>query len=139
MPQFPSQHLDMPGLGQGHNQKKDTHTLDFDVTLPLGLKQLTSLIFPPRFLGKKRFNDRSKGFPFGQQPVRALYKHWGLPLPLDKTAEGARRFMFNCLHPFLRGLPHTLSRENSCRILEYFLERLTMLINLWQKSIIIGI
>ena len=21
------------GLGQGHNQKKDTHTLDFDVTL----------------------------------------------------------------------------------------------------------
>jgi len=22
-----------PGLGQGHNQKKDTHTLDFDVTL----------------------------------------------------------------------------------------------------------
>jgi hypothetical protein len=35
----------MPGLGQGHNQKKDTHTLDFDVTLCLGLKQLTSLIF----------------------------------------------------------------------------------------------
>jgi len=35
----------MPGLGQGHNQKKDTHTLDFDVTLPLGLKQLTSLVF----------------------------------------------------------------------------------------------
>jgi len=34
-----------PGLGQGHNQKKDTHTLDFDVTLSLGLKQLTSLIF----------------------------------------------------------------------------------------------
>jgi len=26
--------LCMPGLGQGHNQKKDTHTLDFDVTLP---------------------------------------------------------------------------------------------------------
>jgi len=22
-----------PGLGQGHNQKKDTHPLDFDVTL----------------------------------------------------------------------------------------------------------
>ena len=22
-----------PGLGQGHNQKRDTHTLDFDVTL----------------------------------------------------------------------------------------------------------
>jgi len=64
MPQFPSPHLDMPacpgatalyqaianasqwkyrllssnpwepGLGQGHNQKKDTHTLDYyDVTL----------------------------------------------------------------------------------------------------------
>jgi hypothetical protein len=26
-----------PGLGQGHNQKKDTHTLDFDVTLPTSL------------------------------------------------------------------------------------------------------
>jgi hypothetical protein len=25
----------MPGLGQGHNQKKDTHTLNFDVTLKL--------------------------------------------------------------------------------------------------------
>jgi hypothetical protein len=24
-----------PGLGQGHNQKKDTHPLDFDVTLCL--------------------------------------------------------------------------------------------------------
>jgi hypothetical protein len=34
-----------PGLGQGHNQKKDTHTLDFDVAPLLGLKQLTSLIF----------------------------------------------------------------------------------------------
>jgi hypothetical protein len=45
MLRFPSPHLDMPGLGQGHNQKKDTHTLDLDVTLPLGLKQLTSLIF----------------------------------------------------------------------------------------------
>jgi len=45
MPRFPSPHLDMPSLGQGHNQKKDTHTLDFEVTLPLGLKQLTSLIF----------------------------------------------------------------------------------------------
>jgi len=44
MPRFPSQHLGMPGLGQGHNQKKDTHTLDLDVTLPLGLKQLTSLV-----------------------------------------------------------------------------------------------
>jgi hypothetical protein len=44
MPRFPSQHLDMPGLGQGHNQKKDTHTLDLEVTLPLGLTQLTWLI-----------------------------------------------------------------------------------------------
>jgi hypothetical protein len=52
----------------GHNQKKDTHTLDFDVTLPLGLKQLTSFTFPPRFVCKKRFNDRSKGFLFRQQP-----------------------------------------------------------------------
>jgi hypothetical protein len=33
MPHFASPHLAMPGLGQGHNQKKDTHSLDFDVTL----------------------------------------------------------------------------------------------------------
>jgi hypothetical protein len=26
-----------PGLGQGHNQKKDTHTQDFDVTLLSGM------------------------------------------------------------------------------------------------------
>ena len=38
----------------GHNQKKDTHTL------PLGLKQLTSLIF--------RFAKNCLGFPFGEQP-----------------------------------------------------------------------
>jgi hypothetical protein len=25
----------MPGLGQGHNQKKDTHALDFDIILLL--------------------------------------------------------------------------------------------------------
>jgi hypothetical protein len=24
------------------------------------------------FFGKKRFNDRSKGFPFGQQPVKEM-------------------------------------------------------------------
>jgi len=30
------------GLGQGHNQKKDTHTLDFDVTLDLCFRQLTN-------------------------------------------------------------------------------------------------
>jgi hypothetical protein len=29
-----------PGLGQGHNQKKDTHTLDFDVTLPIACSRL---------------------------------------------------------------------------------------------------
>jgi len=51
-----------PGLGQGHNQKKDTHALDFDVILSLGLKQLTSLIF--------RFAKICLGFPFGQQPVK---------------------------------------------------------------------
>ncbi|GAG43406.1 unnamed protein product, partial [marine sediment metagenome] len=49
------------GLGQGHNQKKDTHTLDFDVTLFLGLKQWTSLIF--------HFAKICLEFPFGQQPV----------------------------------------------------------------------
>jgi hypothetical protein len=38
----------------------------------LGLKQLTSLIFPPGFLGKKLSNDRSKGFPFEQQPVSPI-------------------------------------------------------------------
>jgi hypothetical protein len=27
-----------PSLGQGHNQKKDTHTLDFDVTLAQTVK-----------------------------------------------------------------------------------------------------
>jgi hypothetical protein len=53
------------------------------------------------------------GFPFGQQPVRALHKHWVLPLPSDKTAEGARRFMFNCFVPFLSGLmaPHLAQRK----------------------------
>jgi len=25
--------LCMPGLGQGHNQKKDTHTVQFDISL----------------------------------------------------------------------------------------------------------
>jgi len=37
---------------------------------PLGLKQLTSLIFRfAKIYCQKRFNDRSKGFGFGQQPV----------------------------------------------------------------------
>jgi len=31
-----------PRLGQGHNQKKDTHTLDFDVTLEGVQKDLTN-------------------------------------------------------------------------------------------------
>ncbi len=53
-----------PGLGQGHNQKKDTHTLDFDVILSLGLKQLTSLIF--------HFAKICLGFPFGQQPGKKM-------------------------------------------------------------------
>jgi len=44
-------------------KKKDTHILDFDVTLPLGLKRLTSLIF--------NFAKGFLGFTFGQQPVRA--------------------------------------------------------------------
>jgi len=43
-------------------QKKDTHALDFDVMLPLGLKQLTSLIF--------HFAKICLGFGFGQQPVQ---------------------------------------------------------------------
>jgi len=34
--------LCMPGLGQGHYQKKDTHTLDFDVTLGFLLSDLDS-------------------------------------------------------------------------------------------------
>ncbi len=52
-------------------QKKDTHTLDFDVTPLLGLKQLTSLIFRfAKIYYQQRFNDRSKGFPFGQQLVK---------------------------------------------------------------------
>jgi len=37
-----------PGLGQGHNQKKDTHTLDFDVTLPLGLLAVDIAYLPLR-------------------------------------------------------------------------------------------
>ena len=35
--------LCMPGLGQGHNQKKDTHTLHFDVTLAFCLTDLESM------------------------------------------------------------------------------------------------
>ena len=30
------------GLGQGHNQKKDTHPLDFDVTLNTGMDAFTA-------------------------------------------------------------------------------------------------
>jgi len=36
----------------------------------LNLVHKTLFTSLPRFLGKKRFNDRSKGFPFGQQPVK---------------------------------------------------------------------
>ena len=33
-----------PGLGQGHNQKKDTHPLDFDVTVA-GSPDNTALLY----------------------------------------------------------------------------------------------
>jgi hypothetical protein len=39
-------------------------------THPSGFKQLTSLTLRfAKIYYQKRFNDRSKGFPFGQQPV----------------------------------------------------------------------
>jgi hypothetical protein len=49
----------MPGLGQGHNQKKDTHTLDFGYPV-LRAQTVDIAYFPLRqgFFGKKRFNDR---------------------------------------------------------------------------------
>ena len=58
-----------PGLGQGHNQKKDTHTLEFDVTLPLGLKQLTSLIFrfAKGFLAKTVLMTAQRDFRVGNR------------------------------------------------------------------------
>ncbi|UCG64955.1 MAG: hypothetical protein JSW12_20515 [Deltaproteobacteria bacterium] len=36
------------------------------------MEKVIILYLPLRqgFFGKKRFNDRSKGFPFGQQPVK---------------------------------------------------------------------
>jgi hypothetical protein len=38
---------------------------------PFGLKQLESLFFHfAKIYGKKRFNERSKRFSFGQQPVK---------------------------------------------------------------------
>jgi hypothetical protein len=41
-------------------------------TRPSGFSQLTSLIFRfAKIYYQKRFNDRSNGFPFGQQPVKA--------------------------------------------------------------------
>jgi hypothetical protein len=40
-------------------------------TRPSGFKQLTSLIFRfAKIYYQKRFNGRSKGFPFEQQPVK---------------------------------------------------------------------
>jgi hypothetical protein len=40
-------------------------------TRPLGFKRLTSLIFRfAKIYYQKRFNDRSKGFVFGQQLVK---------------------------------------------------------------------
>jgi hypothetical protein len=58
------------GLGQGHNQKKDTHTVDFDVTVPLGLKQLTSLIFhfAKGFLAKNVSMTGQRDFGLGNSP-----------------------------------------------------------------------
>jgi len=52
---------------RGIIQKKDTHTLDFDVTLPLGLKQLTSLIFHfgKGFLEKNVLMTAQRDFCFG--------------------------------------------------------------------------
>jgi len=39
------------GLGQGHNQKKDTHTLDFDVTL-IELKFCMTKGKDPRYIAR---------------------------------------------------------------------------------------
>jgi len=51
-------------------QKKDTHTLEFDVTLPLGLKQLTSLIFHfgKGFLAKNVLMTAQSDFRLGNSP-----------------------------------------------------------------------
>jgi hypothetical protein len=41
-------------------------------TRPSGFKQLTSLLFAfAKIYCQKRFNDRSNGFPFEQQAVKA--------------------------------------------------------------------
>ena len=63
----------MPGLGQGHNQKKDTHTLDFGVTLALGLRQLTSLIlrFAKILLAKNLLMTAQRNFRLGNSLFRA--------------------------------------------------------------------
>jgi hypothetical protein len=47
--------------------KKNTHTLDFDVTLCLGLKQLTSLIFhfAKGFLAKNVLMTAQRDFRLG--------------------------------------------------------------------------
>jgi hypothetical protein len=52
------------------NYKSQQIEFHGDVALPFGLNQFKSLIF--RFATiyyQKRFNDRSNGFPFWQQPV----------------------------------------------------------------------
>jgi len=69
--------LCIPGLGQGHNQKKDTHTLDFDVTLCLGLKQLTSLIFhfAKGFLAKNVLMIAQSDFRLGNSLLRPDPSH----------------------------------------------------------------
>ncbi len=70
-------HFEIPLSGirghvTGHNQKKDTHTLDFDVTLSLGLKQLTSLIFHfgKGFLAKNVLMTAQRDFCLGNSLVR---------------------------------------------------------------------
>jgi hypothetical protein len=58
---------------------------------PQGFKQLTSLIFRfAKIYYQKRFNDRSKGFPFGQQPVNALVTVMS-PNDFDKSSTFKKR------------------------------------------------
>jgi len=55
-------------------QKKDTHTLHFDVTLCLGLKQLTSLVFhfvKAFFLAKNVLMTAQRDYGLGNSLLRA--------------------------------------------------------------------
>ncbi len=66
----------------GHNQKKDTHTLEFGVTPLLGLKQLTPLI-PLRqdLFAKNVLMTAQRDFCFGNSPSSSdlVYQDVGLP------------------------------------------------------------